>query len=125
MRTEFFLTLFLIVFASSCQKDKECVPPPLVKHIVNKWNAYLVSEKDRQQELVFESDGKLKESKWLIFGASGNPVCNWEVDQDVVILNAKFTNGSVERYECSVISRSCDKIILDIEGFDQMELNKK
>lgn len=125
MRTEFFLTLFLIVFASSCQKDKECVPPPLVKHIVNKWNAYLVSEKDRQQELVFESDGKLKESKLLIFGASGNPVCNWEVDQDVVILNAKFTNGSVERYECSVISRSCDKIILDIEGFDQMELNKK
>lgn len=125
MRTESFLALFLLIFASSCQKDKECVPPPLIKHIVNKWNANLVSEKDRHQELTFEMDGTLKESKWLIFGAYGNPVCSWEVDQDIVILNAKFSNGSVEQYECSVVSRSCDQIVLDIEGFDHMELNKK
>lgn len=125
MRTGFSLTLFIIVFASACQKDKECVPPPLVQHIVNSWDAKLVSEKDKTQELTFESDGKFEESKGLIFGASSNPICNWEVDNDVVILNGKFSNGAIERYECSVISRTCDQIVLDIEGIDQLELNKK
>jgi hypothetical protein len=125
MRTGFSLTLFVIVFVSACQKDKECVPPPLAKHIVNNWNAKLVSEKDKSQELTFKSDGTFKESKGLIFGASNSPVCTWEVDQNFVILNGKFSNGSIERYECPVISRTCDKIILDIEGIDQLELDKK
>ena len=124
MRTGFLSTLFIILFTSACQKDEECVPPPLVKHIVNNWNAKLSSEKDKSQEMIFKSDGAIQESKGLIFGASGNPVCNWEVDQDIVVLNAKFSDGNVERYECQVISRSCDQIILDIEGIDQMELNK-
>lgn len=125
MRTGLFLTLFIVSFTSACQKDKECVPPPLAKQIINSWNAKLVSEKDKSQEMIFKSDGTLKESKGLIFGAYGNPVCNWELDQDLLILNARFSNGNIERYECSIISRSCDQIVLDVEGLDQMELNKK
>lgn len=125
MRTRLSLTLLIIIFASACQKDKECVPPPLAKHIVNKWDAKLISEKDKAQEFTFENDGTLKESKGLIFGAAGSPICNWEVDKDSVILSAKFSNGSIERYECSVISRTCDQIVLDIDGVDQLELNKK
>lgn len=117
--------IFLIMFIVSCQKDTECVPPPLAKHIVNNWNAQLTSEKDKSQELKFENDGTLKESKGLIFGAAGNPICKWEVDNDSVILSGKFSNGNVERYECSIISRTCDQIVLDIDGVDQLELNKK
>lgn len=97
----------------------------MAKHIVNKWNAKLVSEKEKSQELLFKNDGTFEESKGLIFGASSNPICSWEVDHDVVILNGKFSNGSLEQYECSVISITCDQIILDIEGIDQLELNKK
>jgi hypothetical protein len=125
MRTGFSLILFIMVFASACQEDKECVPPPLAKHIVNNWNAKLISEKDKAQELTFENDGSFKESKGLIFGAAGNPVCSWEVDGEAVILNGKFSNGAAEQYECSVISRTCDQIVLSIDGIDQLELNKK
>ena len=125
MRTGFFVTLFIVSFTSACQKDKECVLPPLAKQIVNNWDAKLVSEKDKSQEMVFRSDGTLQESKGIIFGAYGNPVCNWELDQDLVVLNARFSNGNIERYECSVISRSCEQIVLDIEGFDQIELTNK
>ncbi len=93
--------------------------------MVNNWKAKLLSDKDKTQELTFENDGSFKESNGLIFGATGDPVCNWEVDGDSVILNGKFYNGTIEHYECSVISRTCDQIVLNIEGIDQLELNKK
>lgn len=125
MRTGFSLILFIMIVASACQNDKECVPPPLAKHIVNNWNAKLVSEKDKSQELTFESNGSFKESKGLIFGAAGNPICNWEIDGDSIILNGKFSNGTIEQYECSVTGRTCDQIILNIDGVDQLELTKK
>ncbi|MBO9614721.1 MAG: hypothetical protein J7619_18615 [Dyadobacter sp.] len=117
--------IFLVFFITACQKDKECVPPPLAEHIVNSWNAKLVSEKDKSQELKFESDGTLKESKGLIFGAAGKPICTWEVENGFVILIGRFTNGNIERYECAVANRTCDQIVLEIEGVDQIELNKK
>lgn len=114
-----------MIFAWACQKDKECVPPPLVKQMVNKWKAKLISDKDKTEELTFENDGSLKESIGIIFGAAGEPVCSWEVDGDSVILNGRFSNGTIEHYECSVISRTCDQIILNIDGIDQLELIKK
>lgn len=125
MRPRYSLILLTIILFTACQEDKECVPPPLEKHIVNTWDAKLASEKDKPQKLTFESGGNLKESKGLIFGASSSPVCSWEIDDNSVILSGKFSNGSIERYECAVISRNCNQIILDIEGFDQIELNKK
>ena len=124
MRNRFSLSVLIVLFASACQKNEECVPPPLAKHLVNKWNAQLVSEKDKSQELIFENNGIFKESKGFIFGAASSPICSWEVNNGAVILNGKFSSGSAEQYQCTVISRTCDKIILDIEGVDQLELNK-
>ncbi len=124
MKSKFSLTLFVIVF-TACQRDKDCVPPPLAEQLVNSWDATLVSEKDKIQELTFKSDGSFNESKGVLFGAAGNPVCNWEVENDSVVLIGTFSNGNIERYECGVVSRTCDQIVLDLQGVDQIELKIK
>lgn len=109
----------------SCKDDEKCTPPPLEKQIVGTWIATLLSEESRHQEMVFENDGQLKESKAFLFGAYNKPIIKWDVKNNEISLSAKFEDGSVEVYECSVVTRSCEEIVFDLQGIDQLKLTKK
>lgn len=88
------------------------------------WNATLASEHNQPQEITFESNGKFKESKGLLFGVYLKSEDNWKVKNDSLIVEGKFANGTAAKYEFSVISRTCNEIVFDLEGVEQFKLVK-
>jgi hypothetical protein len=125
MATRYLKTVLIFIFATACEKNKECVPPSLAEHVVGTWNATLESEHTGSQELTFESNGNFKESKGLLFGTFYKSVANWKVKNDSLIVEGKFSAGNTLKFEFSVLSRSCDQITFDLEGVDKLQLTKK
>jgi hypothetical protein len=119
------VTLLAITMGTACDRDKECVAPPLSQNIVGTWNAALQSSEKDIQEVTFMNDKSFKESNGLLFGTFFKPEVTWEVKNDSLILKGTFTNKSTATYEMSARTNSCDQIILDIEGLDQLKLTKK
>lgn len=101
---------------TACERDKECVAPPLSQNIIGTWNATLQSSEKDVQEVSFVNDKSFKESNGLLFGIYFEPEANWEVKGDSLILKGKFANKSTATYEFSVIANSCDQIVLDLQG---------
>ncbi|WP_353720678.1 hypothetical protein [Dyadobacter sp. 676] len=125
MTKRFWKTALITCLASSCGHDKECVPPALEEQIVGTWNAEFVSESGAPQEITFEKSGKFNESKGLLFGVYLKSEGNWRVKKDSLIVEGKFSNGKQTTFEFSVISRTCNEILFDLEGAEQMKLIQK
>lgn len=119
------VTLLVVTMSTACEKDKECVAPPLSQNIIGTWNAALQSSEKDIQEVTFMNDKSFKESNGLLFGTYYKSEVTWEAKNDSLILKGKFTNKSTATYEMSVITNSCDQIVLDMEGLDQLKLTKK
>lgn len=119
------ITLLAVTMGTACEKDKECVAPPLSQNIVGTWNATLQSSGKDVQEVSFTNDKVFKESNGLLFGTYYQSEVTWEAKDNDLILKGKFTNKSTATYEMSVITNSCDQIVLDMEGLDQLKLTKK
>lgn len=119
------ITLVAVTMGTACEKDKECVAPPLSQNIIGTWNATLQSSEKDVQEVNFTSDKTFKESDGLLFGNYYQSEITWEAKNDSIILTGKFTNKTTAKYEMSVVSNSCDQIVLNMEGLDQLKLTKK
>ncbi|MGG7663624.1 hypothetical protein [Dyadobacter sp. BHUBP1] len=121
--------LFSVTFASiliaACGNDKECVPSSLKDNIKGTWNAELVSEHSGPQEIVFESNGNYKEGKGLLFGTYFKSEDNWRVENDSLFVEGSLSNGTKVKYGFNLISQTCNEIIFDLEGVDEMKLIRK
>lgn len=125
MRKWNVITLIAVTMGTACEKDKECVAPPLSQNIIGTWNATLQSAEKDVQEVIFENDKTFKESNGLLFGTYYQSEIKWEAKNDSIVLIGKFTNNSTAKYEMSVVSNSCNQIVLNMEGLDQLKLTKK
>ncbi|SDD81560.1 hypothetical protein SAMN04487996_102256 [Dyadobacter soli] len=124
MTTRTLKITFISIIAGACGNDKECVPPPLADQIVGSWNAELTSLHTGPQEITFESDGNFKESKGLLFGTYLKSEDHWKIQNDSLVVEGKFSNGTQAKYEFSIASRTCNEIVLDLEE-DKLTLTKR
>lgn len=125
MTTRTLKVSLVTILAGACGHDKECVPPPLADQIVGTWNAELVSDHRAPQEITFENGGSFKESKGLLFGLYLKSKDHWSVKNDSLIVEGEFSDGTKQKYEFSIVSRTCNEVVFDLEGADKMKLIRK
>ncbi|SEJ81737.1 hypothetical protein SAMN05216327_121100 [Dyadobacter sp. SG02] len=125
MKVRTLRVAFITIFAGACGHDKECVPPPLADQIIGNWNAELVSEHSTPQEITFEKNGDFKESRGLLFGTYLKSEDYWKVENDSLYVEGELSNGTQVKYQFSIMSRSCNEILFDLEGADTLKLIKK
>ena len=120
----FCLAIFI---TSSCDKDKDkpCVAPAFEKNIRGTWQGSLESMPTQTDEVSFLENGTFIETAGLLFGKRNGPVIVWTAEKDSLIISCKFTNNTSAVYGFSVLTNTCDSIVLDVQGIDKVFLKRK
>ncbi|MCE7068119.1 hypothetical protein [Dyadobacter sp. CY326] len=106
-------------------KIEHCVAPAFNKNIIGTWIGSYKSNPKIKQHVSFLDMGLLEDTDGLLFGNQNESPLSWTAKGDSLKISGIFKDKGSRIYSFASLTNTCDSIVLEVEGVDQIVLKRK